>query len=125
MTLTWHECDWDNPETRPTEPGPYAVMISGDNASVDGHVLYDFPDYQTFASVWLEEGEVQIAPSHDEPIHAIFAWCGPLPIPKFDPTAKSESSTIPCKETLDPAEIDAILADAEALSGMAQPSDRP
>jgi hypothetical protein len=125
MTLTWHECDWENEATRPTVAGSYAVMISGDSASVDGHVLYDFPDYQTFASVWVEEGEVQIAPSHDEPAHTIFAWCGPLPIPKFDPAGQKESSTIRCKETLDPAEIDAILAEAEALSRTAHPPDRP
>jgi hypothetical protein len=124
MMLTWHKCDWDKPETRPTEPGSYAVMISGDSESVDGHVLYDFPDYQTFASVWVEEGEVQIAPSHDEPIHTIFAWCGPLLVPKFDPTGRSERSTPPCEEIIDPAEIDAILAEAEALSGTAQSPDR-
>jgi hypothetical protein len=124
MTLIWHECDWDNPETRPMEPGHYAMMISGDSEIVDGQTIYAFDDYMTFASVWIDEGEAQIAPSHDEPIHAIFAWCGPLPIPKFDRAGQKESSTIPCKETLDPAEIDAILAEAEALSRTAQPPDR-
>jgi hypothetical protein len=99
------------------EPGSYAVMISGDSESVDGQIIYAFDDYMTFASVWIEEGEIQIAPSHDEPVHAIFAWCGPLPIPKFDLTGKSESSTPPCEEVVDPAEIDAILAEAEAHSG--------
>lgn len=77
----------------PKEPGMYAVMIKGDRETIDGHVIYDFPEYQTFGQ-WtpakpdeLENFEGGHKGSwhccHDEEATTIFAYYGPLKIPPY------------------------------------------
>lgn len=69
----------------PKEPGIYAVMISGDSEVVDGHVIYSYQDYQTFAvhNGFNEDGDPVIVCSHDEEPEWIIAWYGPIEIPAY------------------------------------------
>lgn len=77
----------------PEKEGWYVVMISGDSESIDGHTIYDFPDYETFA-YWkpaddseLEEFENGYKGSwrfmHDEEADTAFAYYGPIEFPAF------------------------------------------
>lgn len=74
------------PETKPTIPGVYAVMVSGDSERDGAHVFYDFGDYQTFARLYHPDadGHQRFDGIHDEEEHTFFAWLGPIEIPKFD-----------------------------------------
>lgn len=69
----------------PTVSGWYRVMVSGDSESIDGHTIYDYPDYETWA--WFEydnDEETGIfTGSHDEETDMIFAYCGPFEVPKY------------------------------------------
>jgi hypothetical protein len=87
--LKWHPFDKEDPSTWPTELGTYAVMISGDSESIDGHMIYEFGDYQTFANLVQlsrdpDDCFISFSGTHDEDDHTIFAWYGPLVIPKYE-----------------------------------------
>lgn len=77
--------------SHPTETGWYRVAISGDEERLDGHVLYSFGDYETFAFFTAAEAhEREDFPGgyqgnfdcvHDESDESIFAYCGPIVFP--------------------------------------------
>lgn len=48
--LKWH--DRISHDDYPTTSGWYRVMISGDSESIDGHEIYSYPDYETWAQ-WI------------------------------------------------------------------------
>lgn len=85
--LKWVDCDWDEkPETRPTEPGEYAVIIAGDSEIGEyGHVYYDYDDYRTWATVTATPDGPQVVVDHGEPEDTIIAWYGPIQIPPYQP----------------------------------------
>src|SRR5882672_4585409 len=76
----WNKFDRKDKSTWPTIHGRYAVMVSGDSESIDGHCIYEFPDYQTFANLITsdpddgEEGFINFHGYHDEDEYTIFAW---------------------------------------------------
>lgn len=86
--LKWVECGSDftgrGGGPYPTEPGCYRVLISGDHESVDGYVLYDYPDYETWADISFDPGDGSpiFTASHDEEWDFMIAWCGPFEVPK-------------------------------------------
>ena len=72
----------------PTEEGWYRVMIHGDSESIDGHTIYDFPDYETWA-YWTPADQAECEDfdggykgswmcTHDEDGDWVFAYCGPF-----------------------------------------------
>jgi hypothetical protein len=76
----------------PPVEGWYRVMHSGDSESVDGHTIYDFPDYEDWA-YWqpadpeeLEDFDGGYKGSwqtmHNEEGDFIFAYAGPVPTPE-------------------------------------------
>lgn len=80
-----------NPAIPPVE-GWYRVMFPGDSESVDGHTLYDFPDYEdwaywTPAAPWeFEDFEGGYKGSwttfYDADGGSIFAYSGPIEVPE-------------------------------------------
>lgn len=87
----WHRYDHDDITTHPTEAGVYRVMVSGDSESLDGHTLYEYPDYATWANAIKAETD-EGAPcvsfgsgTHDEEPESFFAYFGPVPIPAYEP----------------------------------------
>lgn len=78
----------------PFVTGWYRVMISGDSASIDGHEIYSYPDYETWA--WFERAGLDeledfiggykgtFTGTHDETDEMIFAYCGPFVIPEYE-----------------------------------------
>lgn len=74
------------PETKPTVPGLYAVMVEGDSERDGAHVFYEFGDYQTLATLGPKDadGDQQFKGLYDEEEHTFFAWFGPLEIPPYD-----------------------------------------
>ncbi len=92
ITQKWNKFDHRDKTTWPTKLGFYAVMVSGDSESIDGHEIYSFPDYQTFAylhKVYLDDGfdgeggHIKFNGIHDEDEYTIFAYYGPIEIPKY------------------------------------------
>lgn len=73
----------DNNTNNPTIFGLYAVMVSGDSEYVDGHCVYSFDDYQTFASFKENEEGGIFSGEHDEEDFTIFAYYGPIEIPEY------------------------------------------
>jgi len=81
--------DWCHRNDRdadfPTLAGHYRVMVAGDSESIDGHTIYDYPDYETWA--WFEPSEDgeggNFTGTHDEENESIFAYFGPIHVPKF------------------------------------------
>lgn len=70
----------------PTINGWYRVMVSGDSESIDGHTIYSFDDYETWAQYTShapDEGGSFVG-IHDEDEHCIFAFCGPFIIPPYE-----------------------------------------
>lgn len=82
--LKWiHRVD---PAIFPDIDGWYRVMVAGDSESIDGHIIYSFGDYETWAqykSHAPDEGGSFIG-IHDEDEHCIFAFCGPITFPKYE-----------------------------------------
>lgn len=81
--MKWTKCEWDDETTRPKLAGIYAVVIEGDSERDGPHVFYEFGDYQTFAVVAIEDGEVVVRCDHDEESGSIIAWLGPIDIPPW------------------------------------------
>lgn len=75
----------DDKTNNPLTEGLYAVMVSGDSESIEGHVIYDFPDYQSFAKFKPDEDGGVFAGEHDEEDFTIFAYYGPIVIPEYKP----------------------------------------
>jgi len=69
----------------PTVSGHYRVMIHGDSESVDGHVIYEFGDYETWAYIKVDENG--ISADLNEDFDCVFAWCGPFIVPKYERSA--------------------------------------
>jgi hypothetical protein len=84
----WVACNGDhfgrNKGPYPTEPGHYRVMISGDSEYLDGHCIYDFPDYETWVYISFEEDYMRFDAAHDEEVETMLAWFGPVDVPKCD-----------------------------------------
>lgn len=89
--LEWKRYNHNDPATWPKEKGTYRVMVSGDSESCDGHTIYDYPDYSTWAEFCdgedddgnerLEFGQG----SHDEEADSFFAYYGPVaPVPPLN-----------------------------------------
>lgn len=82
------ELKWITREDRGTFPevdGWYRVMVSGDSESIDGHTIYSFDDYETWAqykSHTPDEGGSFIG-THDEDEDCIFAFYGPIVFPPY------------------------------------------
>lgn len=90
-TMEWKRYDHDAPETWPTLPGTYRVMVSGDCESCDGHIIYDYPDYASWAEFGDgedDEGNERLefgSGEHDEEPDTFFAYYGPVvPVPPCD-----------------------------------------
>lgn len=85
--MKWREFDYNNRASWP-EAGWYAVRIAGDSESEDGHVLYSYPDYTTFAKIEYDEGDGSLLfnAQHDEEPDFAFAVYGPLDVPEYDQT---------------------------------------
>lgn len=77
----------------PPKEGWYRVMIPGDSESIDGHTIYDFPDYETWA-YWYPATEEDYEDFeggykghwncvHDEESEFVFAYYGPIEFPSF------------------------------------------
>jgi hypothetical protein len=77
----------------PNQEGWYRVMHPGDSESIDGHTIYDFPDYEDWA-YWqpadpeeFEDFEGGYKGSwqtmHDEEGEGIFAYYGPVNVPPY------------------------------------------
>lgn len=95
VMMKWVTVD-DKPA--PEKGGWYRVMIRGDSETDGAHVFYDYPDYETWAQ-WIpaepEEAEESEGlykgawhGSHDEGDADIFAYAGPVVMPK--PYSKQE-----------------------------------
>jgi hypothetical protein len=82
--LKWKPYDHEDPSTHPTEPGTYAAMIAGDSESIDGHEIYCYPDFQAWAEVFIDDGELRVTLDYDQPVEALMALYGPIIIPKCD-----------------------------------------
>lgn len=75
----------------PEESGWYRIMVSGDSELIDGHYIYSFDDYETwayFTKASPDEFEDFIGGykgsfcgTHDEENETIFAYVGPFVIP--------------------------------------------
>jgi hypothetical protein len=75
----------ENDDQIPDKEGWYRVMVSGDSESIDGHVIYSFEDYETWAQFVLYEGEGGAFHGiHDEDTSTIFAYYGPIVWPKYE-----------------------------------------
>lgn len=73
MNVMENTNEWINvndESTWPTENGLYEVEIAGDSESMDGHTLYEYPDYKTTMKIFVEheDGEKTISGfgEHDE-----------------------------------------------------------
>lgn len=81
--LTWvYRVD---PTTKPTISGYYHVMVAGDSESIEGHTIYAFDDYETWAYFTFNDKDGgNFVGEHDEEDFTIFAFCGPVPFPKYE-----------------------------------------
>lgn len=79
----WKKFDHKDKATWPIEVGVYAVMVKGDSEYLDGHCIYSFDDYQTFADCEVNEEGYILKGYHDEEAEFMFAYYGPIIIPKF------------------------------------------
>lgn len=73
----WQERKDEN-DNFPDYEGWYRVMVSGDSEQIDGHTIYEFGDYETWAYFTLHEDGGNFVGVHDEDNYSIFAWCGPM-----------------------------------------------
>jgi hypothetical protein len=67
----------------PRRPGYYRVMISGDSESLEGHTIYEYSDYETWAYFAIDDENGTFTGVHDEETDMIFAFCGPIAVPPF------------------------------------------
>jgi hypothetical protein len=67
----------------PSIEGHYRVMVSGDSEAIDGHTIYAFDDYETWAYFTPHEDGGSFVGTHDEDEHCIFAYCGPITFPTY------------------------------------------
>lgn len=76
--------EWVDRDERgdPTAEGYYRVMIAGDSESIDGHTIYEYGDYPTWAYWHIEDDTGYFTTEHDES-EGIFAYFGPLIIPDY------------------------------------------
>lgn len=86
--MEWKMYDHDDKATLPIEKGTYRVMVAGDFESVDGHTIYEYPDYPTWSEVIEDEedgGLRFMQGTHDEEPDTFFAYYGPVvPVPPFN-----------------------------------------
>jgi len=75
----WH--DKENENDHPMIAGWYRVLVAGDSESIDGHKIYDYPDYEEFMFINIDEDGVSGTGPHDEEYEFVIAWYGPLEIP--------------------------------------------
>jgi hypothetical protein len=81
--LAWVLRD-DDKTNNPTEEGLYAVMVEGDSEQIEGHTIYAFDAYQTFAQFKLDQDDGgSFHGEHDEEDFTIYAYYGPIVIPEF------------------------------------------
>lgn len=77
----------------PSAEGWYRVMHSGDSEYLEGHLIYDFPDYEDWA-YWTPASPDEFedfdggykgswGTQHDEDGDFIFAYCGPFMPPPY------------------------------------------
>jgi hypothetical protein len=80
--IEWHtrkdESDY------PIESGLYRVVISGDSEYLDGHCIYSFDDYETWAEYTADEDGGSFSCMYDEENISIVAFYGPITIPKYE-----------------------------------------
>jgi hypothetical protein len=74
----------ENETDFPEADGWYRVMVSGDSESIDGHTIYSFDDYETWAEFKKHEDGGSFVGTHDEEAHTIFAYCGPFVFPAYE-----------------------------------------
>lgn len=74
----------ENKKSFPEIEGWYRVMVSGDSETIDGHTIYAFDDYETWAQFTKHEDGESFVGMHDEDEYTIFAYCGPFVIPKYE-----------------------------------------
>jgi hypothetical protein len=76
----------------PTAEGWYRVMHPGDSESIDGHTIYDFPDYEDWA-YWTPASPEEFEDFdggykgswhtyYDADGSGIFAYAGPVEVPQ-------------------------------------------
>lgn len=83
MTMQWE--DRTEEKSLPASEGWYRVMVSGDSESIDGHTIYSFDDYETWAYfIPDEDGGGSFSGINDEDENVIFAYCGPFTVPKYN-----------------------------------------
>lgn len=96
--MEWKIVDNNTPRSsdgapNPGKAGTYRVVIGGDSETCDGHVIYDYPDYESWAT-WFpaEEDEYEDFDGgykghwycqYDEEGEWIIAYYGPIEIPAF------------------------------------------
>lgn len=87
--MEWRDYNHEERETWPTEKGLYRVMVGGDSESIDGHVIYSFDDYATWANAKDDEDDegnpcIRFGMGdHDEEPDFMFAYYGPINIPPY------------------------------------------
>lgn len=89
--MKWH--DRASKDDFPATTGWYRVMISSDSESIDGHQIYAYPDYETWAHFSKADNDEyedfengykgMFVGAHDEENDMIFAWYGPFLIPSY------------------------------------------
>lgn len=67
----------------PTQEGFYRIMVTGDSEYIDGHCMYEFPEYANWAYFTPHEDGGNFAGDYDEDNSAVFAWFGPIVIPEY------------------------------------------
>lgn len=83
QTLSWIHREDQKP--KPTIAGHYRVMVSGDSEQIDGHTIYAFDDYETWAYFTPNEDDGgNFVGLHDEEDFCIFAYCGPIIFPVYE-----------------------------------------
>ena len=73
------------PEEWPTVEGWYMVMVEGDSESIDGHQIYAFDEYETWARLSIDaDGNAAFKGIHDEEDFTIYAYYGPIIVPAYE-----------------------------------------
>ena len=83
----WVVRSGNHDEDLPDYAGWYRVMVSGDSEQIDGHTIYDFDDYETWAFFTPHEDGGNFYSERDEADNdTVFAWCGPFNPPAYKET---------------------------------------
>lgn len=77
--MEWVTREADDNDNLPTEAGLYRVMITGDAEYIDGHCIYSFDDYASWAYFTPHEDGGNFSGDGDEENYNIFAYYGPIP----------------------------------------------